>query len=92
MVTEQLGGGRCEDCEHRKEWSENQAPYGSGLYWPEHFMVCGVAEDDLDVTGGSGLRSKDVKEWNDDWGSKIKCPFFKEDKRETEDYCGSEDE
>lgn len=30
----------CQFCVHYKTWRENQAPLGSGCYWPETFEEC----------------------------------------------------
>lgn len=38
--------GNCHSCANFREWSENQAPLGSGYYWPEQFTDC-IADVEL---------------------------------------------
>lgn len=39
-----IGGvNKCGTCKYMAHWQENQAPLGSGRYWPESFQDCTYA-------------------------------------------------
>lgn len=47
-------------CKFLHEWDENQAPLGSGYYWPEHFTECNYDDESYET----GVFKEDLSNCN----------------------------